>query len=114
MASDQSFIDYILDQLTPLAGLSYKKMFGEYALYHHGKVIGFVCDNQLYIKPTDAGRAVLKSPVDGFPYPGAKAHFQATDAIDDADLLRSVVVATSAALPEPTPKKPKKNSKAQT
>ncbi|MCK7502621.1 MAG: TfoX/Sxy family protein [Comamonadaceae bacterium] len=34
-------------------------MFGEYAIYLDGKVVALVCDNQFFVKPTDAGRALL-------------------------------------------------------
>ncbi|MCQ1549744.1 MAG: hypothetical protein NOF05_13210 [Candidatus Accumulibacter phosphatis] len=47
-------------------------MFGEYALYLNTKVVAFVCDNKLFLKPTDAGRAVLGAPVEAPAYPGSR------------------------------------------
>lgn len=55
MASDLEFVLYVCEQAAQAGPLVYRKMFGEYALYLKGKVIGFVCDNQLFIKPTEAG-----------------------------------------------------------
>jgi TfoX/Sxy family transcriptional regulator of competence genes len=107
MASDLSFMNYVFDQLRQLDGLTFKKMFGEFAVYHHGKVFGFVCDNQLYIKPTEAGRSVMGMVVEGFPYPGAKPHLQATELIENSELLTQLVLATSRALPEPVARKKK-------
>lgn len=34
-----------------------RKMFGEYALYCDDKVVALVCDNSLFVTPTDEGRA---------------------------------------------------------
>jgi hypothetical protein len=56
MASDKSFIEFIVDQMEDAGLISYKKMFGEYAIYCDGKVVALVCDNQLFVKqPKAAG-----------------------------------------------------------
>ncbi|MCC3506339.1 MAG: TfoX/Sxy family protein [Microcoleus sp. PH2017_19_SFW_U_A] len=52
MSSDLSFVEYILDQINQAGQVSFKKMFGEYAIYCDEKVVALVCDNQLFIKPT--------------------------------------------------------------
>jgi len=41
MATSQSTMDFLLDQLSGLAGLSTRKMFGEYCVYLFGKPIRF-------------------------------------------------------------------------
>ena len=76
-------------------------------LVPEGKVVALVCDNQLFVKPTAAGRAVIGKPVEAPPYPGAKPHFLIDDELDDRDWLTTLVRATHAELPEPKPKKPK-------
>jgi len=108
MATEHSFVEYVCDQLQSAGDISFRKMFGEYALYQAGKVVALICDNQLFIKPTTAGRALLEAPQEAPPYPGAKPHFLATDLIDDADALTELVLATSRELPEPKPRKPRK------
>ena len=55
MLTKQSTIDYILDQLVDLEGVSAWKMFGEYALYCDGRVVALVCDDTLFVKITDEG-----------------------------------------------------------
>ena len=47
MASDKSFVDFVVDQIENAGQITYKKMFGEYAVYCNGKVVALVCDNQL-------------------------------------------------------------------
>ncbi|HYV34040.1 MAG TPA: TfoX/Sxy family protein, partial [Candidatus Limnocylindria bacterium] len=74
MATKQSTIDYLLDQLSELRQVRARKMFGEYALYCNEKVVALVCDDTLFVKITDAGKKVVgKNYREGFAYPGAKA-----------------------------------------
>ena len=87
--------------------MSYKKMFGEYGLYVSGRMVALVCDNQLFVKPTEAGRELLGMPREGVPYPGAKPHFVLDEHLDNRELLAAVFRATEAALPAPKPKKRK-------
>ncbi len=61
MATSHDTMDFLLDQLTPLGNASAKKMFGEFCLYLAGTPVGFVCDDQLYLKPTERGQALLGS-----------------------------------------------------
>lgn len=110
MATDQSFVDHICEQAGLGPHLSYRKMFGEYALYLDEKVIAFVCDNLLYLKPTDEGRAVLGTVSEHPPYPGAKLYFRLGDELDDRPQLQRAFKVTADALPRP---KPKSKAKAQ-
>jgi TfoX/Sxy family transcriptional regulator of competence genes len=108
MSTDRTFIDHLADQLHGFGAFSHRRMFGEYALYLDAKVVALVCDNQLFVKPTEAGHALLgPGVVMAPPYPGAKPHFQVSDLIDERETLARLLRVTSAALPEPKPKKPK-------
>lgn len=107
MASDPGFVQYVCEQAEEISELSYRKMFGEYALYLRGKVIAFICDNQLFVKPTAAGRALLKSPAEAPPYPGAKPYFLIDEQLDDRELLCRLFRVTESELPAPKPKKPR-------
>lgn len=108
MASDARYLEFVREQAGLGEELTYRKMFGEYALYLDGRVVALVCDNELFVKPTEAGRALLAEVVEGAPYPGAKAHFRLGDGVEDADLLRRLLLATAKALPLPKakPKRP--------
>lgn len=110
MATSQNTIDFLLDQLAAAGDMSAKKMFGEYCLYLAGKPVGLVCDDQLYLKPTKAGQALLSQVVEGSPYPGAKPHLLITaDQWDEREWLCDLVRATARELPQPKSKtkKPK-------
>ena len=104
MASNTDFVQYIVDQSSGAGEISVKKMMGDYCIYCDGIFFGLICDNNLYIKPTDPGAAQLKDVVMRSPYPGAKEHFLITD-VDDRDYLTAVIKATLPALPRPKSKK---------
>ncbi|MEN8183130.1 MAG: TfoX/Sxy family protein [Myxococcota bacterium] len=107
MASDQNFVDYIVDQLDADCAVTARKMFGEYGLFSHGKIVALVCDDRLYIKPTDGGRTYIGEPVEAPPYPGAKNSFLIEDRIDDGDWLSELVRITARERPAPKPRKRK-------
>jgi len=109
MASDRDFVEYVCDQLREAGTVTFRQMFGEYALYCEGKVVALVCDNQLYVKPTNAGRAFIGDPVEAFPYPGAKPYFLIGDGLDDRAWVSGLIRATEGELPAPKsrPKKPR-------
>ena len=101
------FVQYVCEQAHDVSGLSYRKMFGEYAVYVGSRVIGLVCDNQLFVKPTEAGRALLGQPVEAPPYPGAKPHFLIDAQLDDREFMSALFRATAGEVPEPKPRKSK-------
>lgn len=113
MATSQSTIDYILDQLRSLEGVRAQKMFGEYALYYGEKVVALICDDQMFVKITKAGRAFVgRSYQEGFPYPGAKpAMLMGADELEDSDRLSELIRITAEELPLPKPKRPKSPAK---
>ena len=109
MASNQSTADYILEQLAG-SGVTARKMFGEFGLFAEGKMVALICDDRLYVKPTEAGRAFLGPCPEGQPYPGAKPHFLIVgERWDDAEWLTKLILLTKAELPAPK-KKPRKRS----
>ena len=71
MASDQNFVDFVLEQIKNAGEIIAKKMFGEYGLYADEKLFGLICDNKLYIKPTNSGRQFIENVVEAPPYEGA-------------------------------------------
>lgn len=113
MATDASFVEYVQEQTGLGTRLRAKKMFGEYALYVDERVVAFACDNQLFLKPTAQGRALLTQVDEAPPYPGAKLHLRIDDEIDNGASLQRLLLATAHALPPPKPK-PKRPSKTKT
>ena len=113
MATTQSTVDFLLDQLAALPGIRARKMFGEYALYYQEKVVGLVCDDQLYVKTTGAGKTFVGDRYEeGEPYPGAKpAMVVDAEEIEDAARLCELFAVTAAELPPPKKKRPRPRKK---
>jgi TfoX/Sxy family transcriptional regulator of competence genes len=111
MASDLEFVEYACDQFAGAGRIAFRKMFGEYAVYCDDKVVALICDNQLFVKPTEGGRALAGNVVEAPPYPGAKLHFLIDDRLDDPAWLTNLVRVTCAELPVPKPKAPRKPKK---
>ena len=113
MATSERTIEFLLDQLGAVQGMRARKMFGEYALYCGEKVVALVCDDQLFVKLTAPGKALVgKRYAEGFAYPGAKASLLVgADDLEDHERLAELIRVTAAALPSPKPKKRKATAK---
>lgn len=110
MATSREFVDFILDQLRDAGQASVRAMFGEYGLYIDGKIVGFLCDDQLLLKITEAGKEYLGTYETAEAYPGSKPYFLISDP-DDRDKLTGLIQAALPELPEPKPKKPRVKKK---
>jgi DNA transformation protein and related proteins len=105
MASKQDNVDFVLDQMAEAGPVSARKMFGEYGIYCDGKLVALFCDDQLFVKPTRAGRSFIGTPREGAPYPGAKPWLLIGGALcEDSEWLSELVRLTARELPVPVPK----------
>jgi TfoX/Sxy family transcriptional regulator of competence genes len=108
MASDLSFVEFIVEQIESAGEITYKKMFGEYGLYSDGIIMALICDDQLFIKPTDAGRAFINDLEEAPPYPGAKPYFLIENQFDDREWISNLVRVTVEELKTNKPKAKRK------
>ena len=113
MASDLDFVEFVVDQIENAGAIRYRKMFGEYVLYCENKVVALICDNQLFVKPTKAGKSFIGNVIEAPAYPGAKPSFLIEEQVDDKKWLSSLVKLTAEELPEPKPKKKSKRKSAR-
>jgi TfoX/Sxy family transcriptional regulator of competence genes len=111
MATSSDFVEYVHEQSGLGAALTYKKMFGEYALYLDGKVVALACDNSLFIKPAQATQNLVTSFAEQSPYPGAKPYPVVDELLDDPASLKHLLLATAEALPIPKPRSVKRKNK---
>lgn len=75
MASDQSFVTYVCDQLAGTGDIRSRKMFGDYMVYVDDRPVVLVCDNTVYIKELPVVEDLLREAERGCPYEGAKEHY---------------------------------------
>ncbi len=114
MSSDAGSADYMCEclSLSCSGKVSCKKLFGEYALYYNGKVIGLVCDNKLFIKPTEFGKKLLSESNSlklKAPYDGAKMWFLIEN-FENRELMEKLILGMFDELPWPKPKRKKTSS----
>jgi TfoX/Sxy family transcriptional regulator of competence genes len=111
MATAQGTVDFILDQLAPVGDVSMRKMFGEYGVYSAGRMVALICDDQLFVKPTEGGRRFAGSIEEAPPYPGAKPCLLiGEDQIEDSGWLCELIAISAAEIPLPKKKAPKNNA----
>ena len=106
MASTKEYLEYVLDQLSLLDGITHRAMMGEYILYYKGKIFGGIYDDRLLVKPTKSALAKMPAAPHELPYEGAK-EMLLVEEVDNRDFLRELVTAMYGELPEA-----KKRSKA--
>ncbi|MDD4567056.1 Regulator of competence-specific genes [Methanoculleus chikugoensis] len=104
MSSSREYVEFVAEQLGDAGKITYRKMFGEYGIYCDGIFFGCVCDNQLFVKITDPGKAFMPDGETAPPYAGAKPYFLLED-LDDPEFLKELTQITCAALPVKKPKK---------
>lgn len=108
MTTRPETVTALLDALSDSGPLSARAMFGEYALYLGDRVVALVCDDRLFIKPTPGALALMPGAAMAPPYPGAKPHIAADDALDDPEPVTRCLRAVLADLPPAKPKKVRK------
>ncbi len=90
MSSSQEYIDFIIDQLSGLKQITFRKMMGEYIIYYRGKIIGGVYDDRFLIKPAETAKEMMPDAVYEAPYEGAKEMIL-VDNVDDKSFLQELI-----------------------
>ena len=100
MASSKEYLDFILEQLSGLDGITCRAMMGEYILYLRGKIVGGIYDDRFLVKPVPSSLAMMPGAAREIPYEGAK-EMLLVDNVDDREFLRRLLEAMADELPEP-------------
>ena len=104
MASSKEYLDFILEQLLELEGISYRAMMGEYILYYGGKIVGGIYDDRFLVKVTKSSRKKMPDAELELPYEGAKEMLLVDD-VENKEFLRELLEAMYPELPLPKKKK---------
>ena len=97
MASSKEYLNFILDQLSGLDGISHRAMMGEFILYCNGKVVGGIYDDRLLLKPAPAAVKRMPHAKTELPYPGGAPMLMVED-VDDREFLQELFAAIAAEL----------------
>jgi TfoX/Sxy family transcriptional regulator of competence genes len=110
MATRKATADFILKQLGLRDRFSVRAMFGEFALYADGKVVGLICDDQLYVKIMPESKVLERQCEPASPFPGAKAyHLVPEDLIAGDASLAGLLLRMATVLPAPRKKVPRRS-----
>lgn len=104
MATSKEYLEFILDQLSMLDGITHRAMMGEYMLYHHGKLAAYLCDDRLLVKILPSTTKLLPDARKEPPYEGAK-DMLLVENVDDQEFLKALFEAMYPELPEPKKKR---------
>jgi len=104
MASSKEYLDFILEQLSGLNGITSKQMMGEYILYLNGRIFGGIYDDRFLVKPTKSAAAMMPDVGRELPYEGAK-EMLLVDNVDNREFLAKLLTAMYNELPAPKQKK---------
>ena len=90
MATTKDYLQYILDHISDLDNITYRQMMGEYILYYNWKIIWWIYDNRLLLKPTDKVKKLINNLEMQIPYPWAKEMIY-VDNVDNSDYLMELI-----------------------
>jgi len=90
--ADDSFKDFVLDQLDGLPGLRSRRMFGGHGLYADERFFGILIEGRLYFKTDDSNRSDYESRCSGpFTYEKARRTIRIRYFAVPADVLEDGV-----------------------
>ena len=99
------FNEYVRESLSTAGEIVIKAMMGGYLVYLNGKLIGDICDNELFLKRTPASDRLLADSELRYPYEGSKTLMHVFDRFEDTDLIAELLKGMFAELPEKKQKK---------
>ncbi len=100
MASSREYLEFILDQLSALDGITARAMMGEYIIYLNGKIVGGIYDDRFLVKPTKSAEKMMPDAPRELPYEGAK-EMLLVDNVEDREFMAALISAVAGDLPEP-------------
>ena len=98
MASSKSYLDFILEQLSPLDDIQYRPMMGEFIIYYKDKIVGGIYDDRFLVKPTKSAIEMMPDAEYAIPYDGAK-QMLLVDRVEDKDFLKDLLDSMLSELP---------------
>lgn len=100
MASSKEYLNFILEQLSDLEGITFRAMMGEYIIYFKGKIVGGIYDDRFLVKPVNAAKRLIPDASRELPYEGAKEMILVEN-VDNRQFLNELLNSMFPELPEP-------------
>ncbi len=99
--------EYVYESFSTNGDIVIKPMMGGYLVYYNGKLIGDICNNELFLKRTPTSDKLLTGSELRYPYEGSKTLMYVFDSFDDKALIVELLDGMYAELPEKKTKKAK-------
>lgn len=97
--------EYARDSFSKSGDIVIKSMMGGYLVYFNGKLIGDICNNELFLKRTPTSDRLLADSELRYPYEDSKNLMHVFDSFDDKALILELLDGMYAELPEKKPAK---------
>ncbi len=99
------FNEYVHGIFSAAGDIVIRSMMGGYLVYLNGKLIGDICDNELFLKRTPTSDRLLADSELRYPYEGSKTLMHVFDRFDDTALVTELLDGMYKELPEKKPAK---------
>ena len=97
--------EYVREALSTAGDIVIKSMMGGYLVYFNGKLIGDICDNELFLKRTPTSDRMLAESELRYPYEGSKTLMYVFDRFEDTALVLELLKGMVEELPKKKPSK---------
>lgn len=104
MSTNKDYLNFLLDQLSSLEGITYRMMMGEYLIYYRGKVVAYICDDRFLIKPVPSAIQMLPDAEYDSISQGGRKKLLRVDNVDDRNFLTNLLNSIYDELPFPKSK----------
>ena len=101
------FNEYVRESFSLAGDIVIRSMMGGYLVYFNSKLVGDICDNEVFLKRTPISDRLLADSELRYPYDGSKTLMHVFDRFEDTDLIAELLNGMHAELPEKKPKKTK-------
>ncbi len=93
------FNEYVREVFSAAGAVVIRPMMGGYLVYLNGKLIGDICDNELFLKRTPTSDRLLADSELRYPYEGSKTLMHVFDRFEDPALVSELLDGMYAELP---------------
>lgn len=99
------FNEYVREVFSSAGDIVIRSMMGGYLVYLNGKLIGDICDNELFLKRTPTSDRLLADSELRYPYEGSKTLMHVFERFEDTALVQELLAGMYKELPEKKPTK---------
>lgn len=105
MSTSKEYMEFLMEQLSGLENVYYRRMMGEYLIYYREKVAAYICDERFLVRPLPSAIRLLPNAEYDSMQEGGRKKLLRVDDVDNRELLQELFESIYDDLPAPKPKK---------